>query len=876
MTDQPVKAPPPAEKQEEAGRPIEALIADWSKSRPQWQQHVVERLLRGEVFGSADYEPILAALLQGQEMPPLRAAATSPSPDKHDRVNLLSIERPEHVNAIESKSPLKFAPTGVTIVFGRNGSGKSGYARMLKGIARARHYERILTDVFRDLGNENPKGTLEIELNGIRKSIEWPSQSIASLKNMTFYDRECGRAYVSTESDFPYRPPGIVALSRLLEACEWVRERVDQLLTANSSSTTQLPAVDAGTRGTRIGTFLEGLSGNSSLQTLDAIIAANACGETVDSLNAEEVKLRAADSTMERQRQFATARKLEDLEGRLKLVSRRLDDQQVAAIRECGVELRVQQAAEALIVAGYNEMPLKGVGSAAWKELWGAARRYSREVAFVDREFPVTAVGSHCVLCQQELNEEAALRLRRFEDFIKDDIQQRLLETKARYSQLIEQLKSLKVLEPVVEGILSDLGIEHPDLMKDVRAFLEAGQTHQSAVLTSISAESLPKWESDAVPLIERLTELRGRVTEMANTLADPMALAQRLSTVAQRKNELQLIASAHVSRGQIETEIQRRKERELLDSIKTMAATTGITKKIDELSEETITEVVRDAFSRETDRLGLERVALSKVRAERGKVIHQPKLVNARQNASISSVLSEGEQTVLGLAGFFTEAALDQSKSALILDDPVTSLDHVRRTKVAERIAQFAEERQAIIFTHDVALVADLRRACNARGVPVTDRSVVNMGADKKPGTCLDHLPWKAKDVAARINEMRAELARIKRESANWDPDQYEIMVGSWAGRMSETWERIFSQEIFGMIVAEGGAEVRPKGVRVLSKFSETDEREFDASYSSLSQWATRHDKAAATNYIPPEPSELEAQLELVDKWFKRVKAYK
>lgn len=47
-------------------------------------------------------------------------------------------------------------------------------------------------------------------------------------------------------------------------------------------------------------------------------------------------------------------------------------------------------------------------------------------------------------------------------------------------------------------------------------------------------------------------------------------------------------------------------------------------------------------------------------------------------------TVPSEGEQTAFGLAGFFTEAVVDQSKSALIFDDPVTSLDHVRRDKVA------------------------------------------------------------------------------------------------------------------------------------------------------------------------------------------------
>src|SRR5258708_31863099 len=103
----------------------------------------------------------------------------------------------------------------------------------------------------------------------------------------------------------------------------------------------------------------------------------------------------------------------------------------------------------------------------------------------------------------------------------------------------------------------------------------------------------------------------------------------------------------------------------------------------------------------------------------------HQPKLVGARQNVTLPRVFSEGEQTALGLAAFFTEAHLDASKSALILDDPVSSLDHIRRGLVAGRIAAFAETRQVVVFTHDVSFVADLKREASGLGVAVGERSV-------------------------------------------------------------------------------------------------------------------------------------------------------
>jgi hypothetical protein len=180
-------------------------------------------------------------------------------------------------------------------------------------------------------------------------------------------------------------------------------------------------------------------------------------------------------------------------------------------------------------------------------------------------------------------------------------------------------------------------------------------------------------------------------------------------------------------------------------------------------------------------------------------------------------------------------------------------------------------------MFTHDVAFVADLKRAAGALGVPVAERSVTRSRADeRKPGACSTQHPWKAKDVPARINELRQELARIKRESSTWDEKSYEEAVATWAGNLSETWERIFSQEIVGPVLAEGGLEVRPLMVKVLARFSENDHREFEASYGRVSQWAKRHDKSAVVNYVAPEVDKLSEELGLVDAWFKRVKGYK
>jgi hypothetical protein len=97
----------------------------------------------------------------------------------------------------------------------------------------------------------------------------------------------------------------------------------------------------------------------------------------------------------------------------------------------------------------------------------------------------------------------------------------------------------------------------------------------------------------------------------------------------------LELLQDVKTSRELIVAEIARLKEREGLESAKSVAATGPITNKILELSEESITEVVRDTFTRETDRLRLERVTLARTRGAKGALLHQPKLVGARQRVT-------------------------------------------------------------------------------------------------------------------------------------------------------------------------------------------------------------------------------------------------
>lgn len=860
---------------------LEELIVAWSQERPAWQREVMRRVAAGEVLSDEDYDKLVEVIVAAKKLPAGQfALAQLPQAAPEDLpVCLAAIEKPEHVNALESKEPLTFEQQGLTIVYGDNGSGKSGYARLLKRITRARHKEDVLTDVFRDTALAQPTAALSIRIGDAEESLDWPESSRPELQRMLFYDAACGSAYIASESDFPYRPSALFVMDGLIDACVAVRERIDAKLTENGARVNQLPAVPEQVQQSDGGQFVLSLSASSSVDRLDALIASfDTAKETIENLKGQEARLRSADTTKARQLLARQSEKLLALRGHVEILDEVIGKEALAETARHQVAVKTLEEASILLARAFESEPLPGVGSSPWKALWEAAQCFSNERAYPGHNFPVLGKDCRCVLCQQPLEEQSRDRFRRFNEFVHNDTQVQLRDARSTYEHKAKVLREITVLPAAIANNLKDLEHTNADVAAEVRTVLSNYESASEQVREALSNHrEVPQIEIERASVINRLTQAGDAAKAAAEEFGSPEGLQQQLVGVTERRAHLELLEQLKKSRLDIVNEIARLKERQALEAAKSAAATTGITKKILELSEESITEVVRDTFTRETDRLRLERVTIARTRAEKGALLHQPKLVGARQQVTLPRVFSEGERTALGLAAFFTEAQLDGSRSALILDDPVTSLDHIRRVLVAARLATLAETRQVILFTHDLAFVADLKQEAAARGVPVAERAVMRNRADeRKPGACTTKHPWKAKDVAGRLDELRQELSRIRRESTTWDEKQYEEAVAVWAGNLSETWERIFSQELVGPVLAEGGLEVRPMMVKVLARFSGDDHREFDGSYGRVSRWAKRHDKSAAVNYVAPDIDKLDEELGLVDIWFKRIKGYK
>lgn len=67
----------------------------------------------------------------------------------------------------------------------------------------------------------------------------------------------------------------------------------------------------------------------------------------------------------------------------------------------------------------------------------------------------------------------------------------------------------------------------------------------------------------------------------------------------------------------------------------------------------------------------------------------------------TVNSILSEGEAKVYSLCDWLTELKYDDN-NILVFDDPITSLDQINIYKVVEKIIELSKTYQVIVFTHN------------------------------------------------------------------------------------------------------------------------------------------------------------------------------
>lgn len=295
---------------------------------------------------------------------------------------------------------------------------------------------------------------------------------------------------------------------------------------------------------------------------------------------------------------------------------------------------------------------------------------------------------------------------------------------------------------------------------------------------------------------------------------------------------------------------------------------TRGITHYANQLVDTHLTSAVVKHFNTERELFDIEHlnVGLSrksdKTKAE-FQVDPQTKLTKLT-----SDILSEGEQRVLALAGFLTEVALTEGSGPIIVDDPVSSLDRSRGSRVAKRLAEESCNRQVIIFTHDIIFFNEVCGAAENLGIePVT----ISLFSDKDASGKIDPsgMVWKGLNVSKRIGRIRNDLAPLAK-LLNRSPSDYEYKIKNLYGRLRDTYERVVEEVIFNEVVRRGTDVIQTQRLRCVALSDAMAIRFHDGMTKANTH---SHDNPAADTVPVPTPEEFEADIVALETLVKEIK---
>ena len=689
------------------------VFESWLASLPRWLQTAAADLIANNRPCTEIEVKALADLAFAEVTQPPVPYRTVPvghftSDPAGPTIRIRGIESPVGINALSPGAKLDFGAAGLVVVYGQNGSGKSGYARLLKCATGAKAASPPLGNVFAPAPTSQSV-TIRIEREGADvSSLAWDPSSgpVKALLHAHVFDTEAARAYVASKSTAAYEPRRLRFISALVD----VGAAVKAELVARKAQFPQVrPAIPPELAATVLGKFL-----TSPPPTTSASALQERCARTPKH---EEYKqsLERALREPDPARRLTDAKLLDEalhkLENGVAALAEQVSDAAFARILEARLDaVTKRKIADESVAATSAQTVLPGVGQQTWRAMWDAARKFSLEVAYPNCAFPHTSSEARCPLCQQPLAPDAQTRLHGFEAFVRGTLAQEAKDAEIRSSGLIAALPQLPSLDDWrARYATAEANGETVD------AAYHSVRDRLLAVKTFEAVANLP--ELELVTLLATLWAKRMSMIDEMAKLGELVAGGKRPALEAELR-ELRMLDWANDNMIALLAELTRVRALDALERAERLTSPAKLTIKKNELAPVELEQGYQDRFRAELKALGAGWLKVGPVSdpAVKGVIKFDLRLSSTTTDATPSAVLSEGEARIVALAAFLADVTVAGARTPFIFDDPISSLDQTFEEKVAERLVALAAERQVIVFTHRLSLATLLADAIKAQ----------------------------------------------------------------------------------------------------------------------------------------------------------------
>lgn len=693
------------------------LLARWANDHDEWVRLLVSEVIAtGRPVGDATIEKAYQLFRQEKALDPrvLPAVTELNIEARQDEsappLTLTKLSAVRGVNALITGEVIE-PHEGLTILYGENGTGKTGYSRIFKALANSRTADTILGNI-EAATSEEPSAKVEFKLGDVAQAATWAGErGVSPFTRMSIFDSPAVTAHVDEDLEYVYTPASLALFNHVTAAIQDVTAKIDAAIAALSTSGSGV--LSRFQRGSTIYPQIEALGASTDLAELkakavtgdDADAHLDVLGQAVAALRANTIGTQI--TALKREQRVLT---------------------QAAAIAKTLLEFdatayNTALAKRAQLDSDYQTFRSELFAAAdlptdpddTWSDFIEAGEAYRQHLVALDAHD-----AERCLYCRQTLEGSARELLARYSTYLEDKISADIRTTDAALAGFRRQVTTIQAgeLASFIEEYTDERDDEEPT---EAGAAQETEKPPYYAQVVAIEKErdalaaAVAAGEPAGHGIGDAISTSKADVDAALATIGTDLpaleeqhqnrtqALTDKQAELTELKDAVELGKSWLV----IERQVKNAKEADRLKTLKRPLPSTGrsITELAKTASDLLINQSFDTLFLEECEALRAPALKLQFVgregRAQRRKVMtgkHKP-----------SKVLSEGEQKVLALADFLAEARLAGITAPVIFDDPVSSLDHRRINEVAHRIARLAEDNQVIVFTHDILFATTL-----------------------------------------------------------------------------------------------------------------------------------------------------------------------
>lgn len=684
------------------------LLVDWANGQDAWVRQlaaeaILSRQAPSDALLDAAYSTFLAEKgLADEEAPdvPKLELAVADSVEE-ETLELVSLTNVEGVNALAADQELTFDPA-LTVLFGQNGSGKTGYSRILKRISAVRTAEDILPNahVVHPDGPPSPRAEIAYRLSGAASSMQWQEEAgLAPFTRISVFDASAVALHVDSELGYVYTPAELALFAHVATGIQGIQQRIAaevKTLTPGSN-----PLASRFTRGTKVYPVIETLGATTDITELDALATLpDNADDDRERLEGEIGALRSNSLDALLTSAQENARNLTRLLSILtSLHSFNADAYEVARTGLQAAEKRRAEAREQL----FDPEELPGPADEDWQDFIVAGDTYRQHLGL--EHYPST--GDSCLYCMQGLSPTALNLLTRYRTFLDETLVRQVEEAKSALDRSMLSFADAE-LTRAIEFATEQRDREDPpawasqacDVLLAARATAEATANGKPVTQNALREEA----RAVASSVSEELTTVCAAAQKLSEDKDNAAtALVEKQKELSELVARIELNRNVAAAREYVRR-ARRAQQLEKLSRVISSGAAKQLTVQSNLASEDLVNKNFENLFTEECSRLRAPQVAL-RFQGRSGQA-QRKKAVAAYKP---SAVLSEGEQKVLALADFLAESRMRGTKAPLVFDDPVTSLDYRRLDEVAARIQNLAETHQVIVLTHNIMFASAL-----------------------------------------------------------------------------------------------------------------------------------------------------------------------